>query len=1034
MVWRKWLVRILVFTAGGMLAAAAFLYEHWTDPASVREQVLAQLRAHFPGANVSLDSAHLRLLGGIALSGLVLSRKDDPDRVKLADVESAIVYHDKEQLVEGRLAIRKIELHRPTLRLTRGRDGRWSFDGVLGQTRSDQPMPTIVVSQGTLVVEDRGTRGKPGLEVHDVNLTMLNDPLSTVSLQMRGASELLGSLEAVCSWERSSGRAKLSLRMPCIPIGSAAIARVAAYYPEAAEHARRLRGLASLVAEAAYQPGLARPWTHDVRVHLSDGSLVHPRIPIPLDHLEADFRCLPGEVRLASLSARSGETRLSLQGTAQACSLQADLRGELRIERLPLTASLFHGEVPANFRKVHEEYDPHGPVNVRCRFRRQAGRWSHRSEIEALGLTATFHNFRYPLEGITGTLRQSAGEGMIDRLDVDLVGRAEARPVYIRGTVLGEGPKSAVRVDVWGAGLPINDKLRAALPAHHRTLADSFHPQGLVDFEAYVRREAGGRPWINRYVVHFHRARLCYDLFPYPLEEVSGVLDIQPDHWEFRDFRGLHRSARVRCGGRSRLAGGQEHLEVTITGQSVPLDKELEAALVKQPELRQAWVSFAPTGHMDFQARVDRPPGQPPDVQVSAAAYRCTIRPAFFPYRLDDLSGSFHYAHRQIRIENVQARHGQTVLALDNGDVRLKEEGVWAKLADLRFTPLVPDDDLVAALPQTLQRVCRTLELKDPIELRTLLVLDTRAAPDDQAVVYWDGELGFRDASLNAGVPLEHVTGRAACHGRCEGHQLKGLLGNVMLHEAMLFRQPFRQVHTHVEVHPEEPEVLRLPNLTARIYDGTVGGEARVEFGSLVRYELKLNASEIRLEEFGRQNLAPGTKLSGLAAARLYLSGQGADVSGLTGQGLLDVPDGRLYNLPVLLDLLKVLGFRRPDGTMFEQAHAEFTIRGTRVAVNKLDLLGNSFSATGQGEMNLDGTDIHLDFYAAWAQALQMLPPILKDLPTAMGKYLLKIQVRGKLGDVRVSKEPVPVLVEPLKQMLERMSRSRGRPTATSGQ
>jgi hypothetical protein len=35
---------------------------------------------------------------------------------------------------------------------------------------------------------------------------------------------------------------------------------------------------------------------------------------------------------------------------------------------------------------------------------------------------------------------------------------------------------------------------------------------------------------------------------------------------------------------------------------------------------------------------------------------------------------------------------------------------------------------------------------------------------------------------------------------------------------------------------------------------------------------------------------------------------------------------------------------------------------------------------------------------------------------------LLKIKMRGRLGDVHCTEEPVPVLVEPLKELLERLA------------
>ena len=49
MAWRKLWVRSVVFIVAGVVAAVAFAYQHWTNPAVVRRQVLASLEEHLLG-------------------------------------------------------------------------------------------------------------------------------------------------------------------------------------------------------------------------------------------------------------------------------------------------------------------------------------------------------------------------------------------------------------------------------------------------------------------------------------------------------------------------------------------------------------------------------------------------------------------------------------------------------------------------------------------------------------------------------------------------------------------------------------------------------------------------------------------------------------------------------------------------------------------------------------------------------------------------------------------------------------------------
>ena len=91
----------------------------------------------------------------------------------------------------------------------------------------------------------------------------------------------------------------------------------------------------------------------------------------------------------------------------------------------------------------------------------------------------------------------------------------------------------------------------------------------------------------------------------------------------------------------------------------------------------------------------------------------------------------------------------------------------------------------------------------------------------------------------------------------------------------------------------------------------------------------------------------------------------------------------------------------------------------------KLHREDDAISLGGRGSMNLDGSDLNLDFYAIWGRVLDVLPTALRWLPIGISERLLKIEMRGRLGDVRCEKKPVPVLVEPLRQLQVRLKEGR---------
>src|SRR5436190_1303194 len=139
--WRKRLARMLMVTLVGGLAGGGITIYALTNNAAVRQQVIEQLRKHFVGAEITLAGARFRLLGGITLDNLTLYRRDDPSQTPFLHVPSGVIYHDKELLTQGRLAVRKIKLERPRFTIVRGADGRWNVDGVLGSVRPAMPIP-----------------------------------------------------------------------------------------------------------------------------------------------------------------------------------------------------------------------------------------------------------------------------------------------------------------------------------------------------------------------------------------------------------------------------------------------------------------------------------------------------------------------------------------------------------------------------------------------------------------------------------------------------------------------------------------------------------------------------------------------------------------------------------------------------------------------------------------------------------------------------------------------------------------------------
>jgi hypothetical protein len=139
------------------------------------------------------------------------------------------------------------------------------------------------------------------------------------------------------------------------------------------------------------------------------------------------------------------------------------------------------------------------------------------------------------------------------------------------------------------------------------------------------------------------------------------------------------------------------------------------------------------------------------------------------------------------------------------------------------------------------------------------------------------------------------------------------------------------------------------------------------------------------------------------------------------GAGKIDVPTGRMYNLPVLLDLMKLFKGSTPDKTAFEEAHVLFRIFGDRVKVDQLDLVGKAVCLGGSGEVDTSGEFVKFEFYTMWSQLLkQMINTPVGDFSAFVSKSLFKIKMTREGGELKYKPEPIPMVTEPMKGLVDR--------------
>ncbi len=677
-----------------------------------------------------------------------------------------------------------------------------------------------------------------------------------------------------------------------------------------------------------------------------------------------------------------------------------------------------------------------GDITVTLKQELNVNRWENLFKVKLYGGTVRYPQFPYTLKQVRGDIQVKnvlcdplrptrPGEAVVKQPDRDTVTMRNFEAVHDGGRLWMSGDSQAVpgtpdrklTVNVQGENCPLDAELIAGLKAMKMDiLANQLGLKGEVavfgaDIEITERGQsptpgqvAAGPPAVGppfdhekdlKVAVNFRGPSVCPPAFPYDLHDLAGVLRYQNGKLELQDFSARH--------GRSALKLAAADVRLSPAGRvwanigevsAAPL--EVDAALLKAlPNgLRDELEKLNLRGGAELQVKhlVISVPGKgpPPDL----------VRQAGFT-------------------ADAATDRSLTLVRLPF-------------LAERRLPPNRPAVTAAAGLlPFTL-----------PWHPSAEQVLPTTAdAP--AAVIYWNAALKLKGAAVELGVTCDDVYGAIASEGRFDGTDAVNVVGNAWFDRMTVAKQPVTDVKASYRVVPAQadpkrpghtlPPALVFRDITGTAFGGTVGGQARVDLNEQGKFQLWVNATGVKLEDLARHHKMGAGELKGDAQGTVLLESVPDPKTGkmvLTGSGQVDVPQGRLYNLPVLLELVKVLKGQTPDGVAFEEAHASFDLKGDRIRVTQLDLLGAAVSLGGSGEMDFTGKDVRFEFYTIWSQTLRRwLSTPLGDVTGLLSGGLFKIELTRVNGEYVTKAHMLPAVTDPVRAMAERWRNRFGRET-----
>lgn len=1003
----------------------------------VRSRVEARIMEKFPHLEVRLSAAHLTA-DGIELRGLTLSEPGapgpQPELVKLGEVFIACRTNVQE-LFSGEPVVTGVRLVRPQVQATRRPDGSYSLSKIFPLPKPECDPPPVTVEGGTVLIFDPLKNPSSTFSLRDIHLTIKptgcsDDGETIFDVQGSLAGDQLQRVELSGTVQPSKRRWKMAGTVDGLEISPELRTALPEQVAAPLEPLAALRVQANLSFRASCDDPEV-PVVFEVNGSLLNGRLDDPLLPYPVTDLKANLHCDNHGVSIRGLTARQGQaiweiSRFDLHGFDATSPFELMASGrQVRLD------GGWADKLPESLANHFHNYDPAGDVDLDLSVNFDGERYVPDLRLTSRGnVSFSCAKFPYRLERARGslTLHDKA-------LEIRLTAFTGAQAVALNGHFVNPGPDFTGWIDIRGNDIPCDEKLFQALvkPKSRETLR-SLNPLGSFHVHSVVGRNDMRQPVSQLTNITVQLSSLKYVKFPYELKDVKGQLELRDGQWRtVGSLVGTNGLGVVTLSGTITSTPDYDVLAMVINAKNATLGEELRAAL--PPSQKQLWDSLQPHGKIDLDGVSVGFDSRTKKLSVAFRAYPrddatsigTSIEPVAFPYRLRLRGGTIDYHDGHVTLNDIHAEHGSTLLRAA-GVCDFVPGGGWQlKLTKFDVDRLRlhgEDHELEDALPESLKKAVAELHPRGAINLKGAVNFSKRT-PESPLFCGWDVFLALHRVSLQSGPRLENIYGSLRLTGSSQGQTFSSR-GELALDNVTYKNFQFTQVIGPLWLDKNnlilgdwsaEPPPANQPrrHVTANVLGGVVAGDARVQLGAVPQYFLAATISQADLGQFARENLAGHQKLEGKILANVNLRGN-ADPRNLFGSGNVHLSEADVYQLPVMVSLLKFLRAKSPSATAFTESDIQFDIRGEHIVLKQINLTGDAVNLTGFGDVKLDGqtNPIDLHFHTMVGKGNM---PILSAMMSEASQQILQIHVGGTLDNPESRTEAFPGANQALQQL-----------------
>ena len=1047
---------ILCAVCGGM-----YFYHRVDDELRAFIQKKASLQ--FPDLSISIGSARLLQGEGVRIRDISViqtaanNATDNRARAEILFIDEVFLRcaPTLQELLRSEVNVKHVHIRGATLRAERRTDGSINLADILPLPCPADPkklMPPTTVENAAIEFIDRLATPSRLLAFSQVTLSVT--PRHSVDPSVtQAAMKVTGSF----SHESFRGATIEADFDPCHREWSVrgAVPRIRLnpefYGSLPAELDSLMNVLPSFRATAAISSfeisGSAEQPKPEFRVigKISDGRFENRNLQRPITDIHAQFDCDQHTLKLKPLLARYGDSQVAISVQRQGYQSNSPSLIWCKADRLAINRKLFESLPIANIHKqsllrTFDKFTPHGIISGTASTSFDGSRWTYDALLHCDDMTFTPRAFPYPITGCHGDMHLTNKQ-----LDFEkITGFAGNAPVVLRGKFKNPGPTATGECSIETLKpLAIDDALIAAANPRLRDFVQRLELRGRIMANATFSKDVPRVGPMDRDItVQLSDGWVNYSSFPYPINGITGQIHLNNDHWTFRDLQGVNDRCMITCEG-VRDPDHPMPLRLKFSLTDIPLDHDLKSAM--PAHVRKLWDDVQPRGVIDnATVWLDHGPqmSQPSIKIVAAKGQRkpealptddLRIRPVWFSYPFEEVTGAVLYENGKIRNVSTKQHRAPSPLKARHQRVRLStnltgqfsRDGRWElQLPDMIVNGIqLPDKQLSSALPRDLARAMEQLNFQGFVAVDGKL----RFSGNNRSEVKtnWNVDLDVENASFNSGLDMHGGHGRVRLVGEQSGRGVE-CRGNVKLESIMHKDIQFTDVRSPLWFDgstlivgskvPANPGV-QPPQLRARVHEGILFADATVVVQETPFFKLVAQLQDANLKSLARDTNPEYGGIAGKVSGGISLKGSAKGWGTLEGDGTLQVRDANLYELPVVLALLKRLRYGEADNSAFTNCDLSYKITGQDILFDRFDLSGESLTLKGTGwsgpEISTSSInasrEISLDFYSIVGRE-NMLMPILRPVLGEASRQFLLVEVRGTLDNPTTRQKVLPGL------------------------